>query len=63
MLPPGDAIGILAPCYALDEAYAPLLRERFAAMGYRVRFGENAFRATYGYAASPEERRRISTPC
>lgn len=55
-LRPGDAVGIIAPCYALDEAYAPLLRERFTAKGYRVRFGDNAFRATYGFAASPEER-------
>ncbi len=55
-LKPGDAIGLVAPSHvATREHYAPILAGLESA-GYRVKTGENLYKATYGYAATPEER-------
>lgn len=52
----GDAIGLIAPCHvATREHYAPIIRGLEDA-GYRVKTGENLYKATHGYAATPEER-------
>lgn len=52
----GELIGVVAPCWALEKEKAVRLKEALEKMGYPVRFGENVFRNTYGFAASPEER-------
>ncbi len=55
-LQPGDTIGLVAPSHiATREGYAPIIAGLEAA-GYRVKTGENLYKATYGYAATPAER-------
>lgn len=49
-------VGLVAPSHvATREHYAPIIAGLESA-GYRVKTGENLYKATYGYAATPEER-------
>jgi muramoyltetrapeptide carboxypeptidase len=55
-LPRNGTIGIICPSHVADmERYIPIVDsiERF---GFKVKFGENMQKNTYGYAASAEER-------
>ena len=55
-LQPGDAVGLVAPSHvATREHYAPII-EGLEYAGYRVKTGDNLYKATYGYAATPGER-------
>ena len=52
----GDTVGLVAPSHvATREHYAPIIAGLESA-GYRVKTGENLYKASYGYAATPEER-------
>lgn len=55
-LRPGDTIGLCAPCWLAEEAWAQNVRAALGAMGFRVKFARNLFARGWGYAASPEER-------
>jgi len=55
-LRPGDAIGLCAPCWLAEEAWAQNVRAALKEMGFRVKFSRNLFARSWDYAASPEER-------
>ena len=55
-LRPGDTIGLCAPCWLAEEAWAQNVRAALEARGFRVKFARNLFAHAWGYAASPEER-------
>ncbi len=55
-LPKGGVIGIFCPSHVADmQRYTPILKT-IERLGYRTKLGANIQRATYGYAASAEER-------
>ncbi len=53
---PGDRIGIISPCFALESSRREDIEGALSSMGFRAVFGKNAFRTTDGYAASEQER-------
>ena len=55
-LKPGDTIGIIAPCYSTTPKDLEPPVRFLKSKGFRVKFAGNAFKDTYGFAASPEER-------
>ena len=55
-LTPGDAIGIVSPSWlATEKFYAPVFAE-LERLGFQVKTGPNFYAASWGYAASPQER-------
>lgn len=52
----GDTIGIVSPCDV--KYYEKLIKpeEVLRSMGFKVKYGKNTFKDTWGYAATPEER-------
>jgi muramoyltetrapeptide carboxypeptidase len=52
----GDTIGILSPSYALNQADIPPALDKLREKGFNVLIAKNAFKTTYQYAASPQER-------
>jgi muramoyltetrapeptide carboxypeptidase len=52
----GDKIGIVSPCWLLEQSRREEIERVLAIMGFRAVFGSNAFRSTDGYAASVQER-------
>lgn len=55
-LAPGDTVGIVAPCLAPPAEHMEVSAEHLRQKGFKVKYGENLFQSTYGFAASPEER-------
>lgn len=55
-LNPGDVVGIVAPCYLTDREKIAITTKKLEFVGFRVKYGENLFKDTCGYAASIEER-------
>lgn len=55
-LKPKDTIGIISPCIVAREKDLEAPVSALRSMGFSVRFSQNLFKDTYGYAASPEER-------
>ena len=55
-LTPGGTIGLCSPSHiAKPEEYRQII-DTFRRKGYSVREGNNLYKATYGYLASPQER-------
>lgn len=52
----GDTIGILSPSFALKQEDTQLPLEKLKEKGFKIKIAKNAFKDTYGYAATPEER-------
>ena len=52
----GDTIGIIAPCIALTKEEIAVAKKNMEQVGFQVKFADNAFKNTYGFAATPEER-------
>ncbi len=52
----GDTVGIVSPCDVKN--YEKLIKpeELLRSMGFKVKYGENTFKDTWGYAASAKER-------
>ena len=56
LLKPGDTIGIISPSHIAGENDYNKIMKTIENMGFRVKFGENIFKNTYGYLASEQER-------
>ena len=55
-MPKNGTIGIFCPSHVAEvERYAPAVAT-IERLGFKVRFGENVYKDTYGYVASAEER-------
>jgi muramoyltetrapeptide carboxypeptidase len=52
----GDTIGIVCPSHVADPARHKRSIAVLVSLGFKVKVGENAYKDTYGYAASAEER-------
>jgi len=52
----GDTIGIVCPSHVADPARHTRSIAVLASLGFKVKVGENAYKDTYGYAASAQER-------
>lgn len=52
----GDTIGILSPSFVLKQEVIQPSLENLKEKGFKVKIAKNAFKDTFGYAATPEER-------
>jgi muramoyltetrapeptide carboxypeptidase len=52
----GDTIGILSPSFVLKQEVIQPSLEKLKEKGFKIRIAKNAFKDTFGYAATPEER-------
>ena len=52
----GDTIGILSPSFVLKHEDIQPSLEKLKEKGFKIKIANNAFKDTYGYAATPEER-------
>lgn len=52
----GDTIGIICPSHVPDPARHKRSIAVLESLGFKVKIGENAYKDTYGYTASAEER-------
>jgi len=52
----GDTIGILSPSFASKKEDIQQSLEKLEREGFKIKIAKNAFKNTYGYAATPEER-------
>lgn len=53
---PNDVIGIIAPSYAVKPEEIKISINTLKAKGFQIKFANNLFKDTFGYAASPQER-------
>lgn len=52
----GDTIGILSPSFVLKQEVIQPSLEKLKEKGFKIKIAKNAFKDTFGYAATPEER-------
>ena len=52
----GDTIGILSPSFVLKQEVIQPSLEKLKEKGFKIKIANNAFKDTYGYSATPEER-------
>lgn len=52
----GDTIGILSPAFVLKQETVQPALVKLKEKGFRIKIAKNAFKDTYCYAATPEER-------
>lgn len=52
----GDTIGIISPCYAYSREDIAGALTALSQDGFALKLGNNIYKNTYGYAATPEER-------
>ena len=55
-LPQGGVIGICSPSHVAERGRYARIEAGIRALGFQVREGDNLYRDTYGYLATPEER-------
>ncbi|MCL2813148.1 MAG: LD-carboxypeptidase [Oscillospiraceae bacterium] len=55
-MPPGGTIGIFCPSHVADTERYNAIAEAARRLGFKIKFGDNFYKDTYGYAASAKER-------